>query len=478
MVAKPLDHRKEQALSSISHTSLSILRATFFLAVLLERIQLYNWRYISVAPDYVGEFVLPVGLVATACLALGYRTRWSAVANYLLCLHLSAHVYDKYHFDFIVQTVSFVFLFAPAPRVLSIDSWLQNVPENCWQARVPTWFTLTIFLCIELVYFDSLFFKLRSTIWLTGMAFWLPASLPHFATGLYPDTLEYVWLVSALSYAALLTELLFPLVLWKRARVATAACACLLHIGIAVFFPIPLFGIGMAALAAYFLPWESLYPVPAKRNLVAPEESKSRWTRACFILPGLLLASQMSIITERSWPGSPRALQWLYVKNQRYAIPYLGLRSHAIYLDNHFTYPAPLLRFVLVGTPEVKGVPSFDKRGYPDWPKITGRYWTLHAFRMRKDLQRNPMNLTSVKRYLLGWTRCQSLGCAKFMVTYKDVSAQFTFDFDQDDAIESKPWRKAGSVSVLNGAVWTEDWEPSFLQQFAPKRLSSDSSHG
>lgn len=455
-----------------SHLALSIVRITFFIVSALEFLQLYWYRAISFrgADWWVADILLPFSILAMLFLVVGWRIRFWSIVNYFLVFYIMGRVIDHYHIDHAIRNVSFIFLLAPASQCLSLDA--KRNPHANPALMIPAWFVALMFLGIELVYFDSLFYKFINRIWMEGSAFWLPAALPHFSTGLLPEWVEHEWLMRGLSYTALVLETTFPLILLRGFKLPVWLVGFGLHLGIIIFFPIPLFGAVMCALYFLFVDWGkvlSYFGVSTLRNdeLVKPE-SGQRWLAASrrvgWIIVFVMTLAQCLLILARYFPKEHWVRAQLGGAAVRVARP-MGIAGHGVYVDAHFSRQTPLLRFsVLVDGKEVE-VPTFTEQSYPSYPETTGRYWVFHMFYVRNDYRNTHMLLDRIwSRFLRGWMVKEGIEPKDIDVKlyYHHVAPVLTLDFEADERIESGTWSYGGIIHFDENSKAVGQWESGF----------------
>jgi hypothetical protein len=147
---------------------------------------------------------------------------------------------------------------------------------------------------LALVYFDSFIWKLDQQIWTGGLGIWLPASLPHntwFSTTALNSILNNRVLVGVLSDLTLVFEGTFILLMWVRAaRPILCVIGLGLHLSIVFAFPIPFFGLSLAALYFLVAPQGWYDAIGRRLRLAEPramvyfEADSSRWRRTLLAL--------------------------------------------------------------------------------------------------------------------------------------------------------------------------------------------------
>ena len=452
---------------AVTHLSLSITRIAFYTAVFGDLVDIYSSRSSIYLPQHswVGDAAVPLCLLTTALVVVGYRTRLFLVANYFLVFLVLYAARAQYHFDFIVRCASFVFLFSPAPRRLSVDSFLRRADSGP-EPLVPRRFVVLMFASLALMYLDSIFWKYASTSWRTGSTFWLAAGLPIFSAHRLPEWMEIDWLMRVATYVALLYETLFPLVLIRRLRTSVAVTGILLHLGIAVFFPLPWFGLGVAALVAMFVRWEALLghivrrgtpapdggrPVPVDRQ-PAHEQNGRVATPVTYAVVAAMALCQATVINDR--------------RDRWIVHDVMGIYPHPIFIDLQFNLRRPVLRYEVEKDGRTIPIPSFDEQGYPT---VDGRLWTELVAYLRFD----PAWEARLYRYLDGWLEENSVEESPVKVYYKDVVlAAPVLDFPERERMERRQWALAGTIAITARGQMLTRWEPAFLARYDQRKLN------
>lgn len=241
-----------------------------------------------------------MGLLA-ACIMTGAWYRVSAALFFVAFAYVFLLDQAQYlnHF-YLVCLLSFLMIFAPAHRALSIDV-LRRPPLRT--DTVPAWPLLLLRAQVGIVYVYAALAKLNGD-WLSGrpMNEWLADRSTDSILG---PILRQAWAGIAFSYGGLLLDLLVvPLLLWRRTRLYAFAAAVLFHLLNARLFAIGIFPWMMIAATTLFLapdwprrvvPWprshdDGLHPAP-----IAP------WrTKLTTLLIGVYLAIQL-LVPLRHW---------------------------------------------------------------------------------------------------------------------------------------------------------------------------------
>lgn len=439
----------------VSHTSLAVVRILFFLDILGEYTQLYWLRHAAIGWDHpwLTELALPALMLALLLLAAGFQTRWATLAAFVLAKLVNHSIVFKYHLDFGTEAVLFAFLFAPRPQALSFDSGWKRSPNP-----VPGWWVVLLLTTVWLFYFDSLFYKYVSQIWLSGTAFWYSVGPPPFGTGYFPHWLENATLMRLCTYYVLAYETIFPLILLRPLRLPLCLVGLSLHVGIAIWSPIPFFGFGFCALLLVLLDWDRLLARLPTHQLAPDPERGAGWGYA---LVALTICTQLALIAQ-DVVHSPL----LKAFNQYGPRRLFGQYRHGVYDDEHFQMRSPILRLT---TADGQLIPSFDAQGYPSLPFTTGRMWVASMFRLRPGYGwLGPVGPEGVEqaqsmlaRYLSGWLGRRD---CDVVISYKSFTVRdlTEFDFGLDDRVMRAPWRPAGTAHVSADGTVTFAWDPKY----------------
>ena len=167
--------------NKVDPIGLSIFRIAFSLILLMEVLHLFKFRslvYFGMSefnPTLLFIFWIPVILM----LIVGFKTKIAAIINYIFTvIVLSSLTKYEYHGYTIYLGLSFLMLFLPLSKKISLDALLYTTSNNSDNKVYKVFYFAPVFLVIALVYLDSVFFKLASNMWLDGLGMWLPASLP------------------------------------------------------------------------------------------------------------------------------------------------------------------------------------------------------------------------------------------------------------------------------------------------------------
>jgi hypothetical protein len=193
--------------------------------------------------------------VLAICILVGLFYRLSAALFFVGLAYVFLLEQARYlnHF-YLLILISFLLIFVPANRALSVDSLLR---PSIRSQTAPTWSLWLLRGQIMIVYFFGGIAKLNSD-WLQGepMRMWLASRTDFPIIGVY---FTEEWMVFLFAYGGMLFDLLFPLlVLWRPTRLPILAVNVTFHLTNAHLFSIGVFPWMMIAANVLFLPPEWL----------------------------------------------------------------------------------------------------------------------------------------------------------------------------------------------------------------------------
>jgi len=272
-----------------SGLALALFRIVYGIVVFAEVWQIFYFRHLIFDPiPYVQEapFMIHPMLIIWLCsivlIIFGLFTKIATVANYLFTVlflgftfYLGSVSEHNYHIDKELIPVAFLLMFMPVSRRLSLDRLIQKIKfsntayEYYPKSTVSSLTYIVLTLAAGLIYFDSIFYKFYSPMWLNGLGVWLPSSLP-WATWLdLSFILNQEYLIKFLGYLTLLFQVTYIFFVWiKKIKAFYLLVGIGLHMGIALAFPIPWFALAMVALYIGIIPssfYSNLYNKIFKR---------------------------------------------------------------------------------------------------------------------------------------------------------------------------------------------------------------------
>lgn len=260
----------------IDGTGLAIFRIAYSFILLCEIAHMFYFRHLIFDKvPYIEnaeiEFGFPIGIwfISVFFVMIGWKTRMSAIINYLMTIILigSINTYE-YHIFYIYIIINFLLIFSPVNKVLSIDRALNNIYLKSNQQSLESndvsqiYYLLIVFFGIGLVYFDSIFFKITEYSWYSGLGVWMPSSLPMMVHLKFDFFLNCKYLMYFLGYLTLIFEAAFIFIFMnKKLRLVAFIIGIGLHIGILLTFPIPFFALAVCSIYIALIPvkfWKSL----------------------------------------------------------------------------------------------------------------------------------------------------------------------------------------------------------------------------
>jgi hypothetical protein len=233
--------------------------------------------------------------VSAAFFTVGFHTRWSTVALYILMV--SFHVRNGYVLqggDAVIRTLLFFFMFAPAGAAFSVDSLrrrLRTPGSGPSDPRVSPWAQRMMQIQVAIIYFIAAYGKLLGERYWDGSAmYYMLGRLDIHVSGL-EQLMNYPVIYTSMTIAAVGMEIPMPFLLWSRkTRPYASLLGVVLHSWILVFMVIPVFGIVMmTSYLAYYGEAELEAVLARMRRRVASRrarllldtasESGARWSR-------------------------------------------------------------------------------------------------------------------------------------------------------------------------------------------------------
>jgi len=432
-----------------SATGLAAFRVMYSLTLLCEVLQLFYFRhlvfdatpYLSVGGFSLGP-VFGVWVLSILCLALGLFTRQATIVNFVMTLlTFSITSYWEYHIDYIYTGVGFFLLFLPVEQTLSIDAWWarrravkdRTAPPLVTVPRVH--YDALILVGIAVVYLDSVFYKLASPMWTSGLGMWRPASLPHNTFWDIGWLLDLKLLMVTLGYLTLVFEVSFIVTMWfDRVRPLLLVIGVGLHLGIVLTFPIPWFGLAVSALYMLLVPdewwrWVASKVPSATISSRAPVASnapskvisepvsqiaRSDRTMAVVVAAFAIIVTLAQMLQTSRAPLSRRiavstglepvrqTFADLALRTDRFSRVLFGVTPHPVFMDFHFDgYEAFYTLVHVAGNGRQTWLPMSNERGHArlGW---SGRLWVHWTWRVSNP-QPNPREMGKGMRHVTAW---------------------------------------------------------------------------
>lgn len=262
----------------IDAKGLALFRIAFSLVLLADVIQLYYFRHLifDKTPYFVQSEIemwpiLLFWMGALIFIIFGLFTKTATIINYILTVGVIGTISTfEYHMFYPYLIVSFLFMFLPLSKTFSLDRLIlklkysnTRIKYNPPQTVSVLAYYIPLLMGIGFVYFDSVFFKYSSELWLEGLGVWLPASVPQSVFANLSFLLNLKYLNIFLSWLTLFFETAFIFIFWRKSwRIPVFIIGVGLHLGILIFFPIPFFALGVIAIYILMIPvgfWKRIF---------------------------------------------------------------------------------------------------------------------------------------------------------------------------------------------------------------------------
>lgn len=465
----------------IDASGLALFRMVYSAVLLAEVFQFYRFRElvfdnVPFLEPYELNMLYPLVLwmASLVCLIAGFQTRLAAVANYALTVAvIGTLVTFNYHVHLAYLGLNFLMILLPVGRVWSVDRLLldRRWPDRQGDNSVNVFaYYLPLFMGLGLVYFDSIFYKFSSPMWVNGLGLWEPASL-LFVT--HNDTswiLNNLFLMKLLCYVTLIFETVFIFLFWFRQfRVPLLIIGLGLHIGILIEFPIPWFALTACALYILLVPvkwWRRLFGFQSTRAEsdsyrgydLLPDRQKAVVTWYSMILLFLfqiMLLYHSDPINLKSKIGLKdsafdRAVKTATELPRLLGEQFLGLMAHPVFMDryhfnnyNHIIHVSYLDR----NTGREIPLPIMNKYGMPD-KYLHGAIWVMWNWRViSQNVQMDKVN-SGLERFTAFWAAENdiSLRDADFLIKVKVIDIPTSWERDFLKNQKALPWQELGTI--------------------------------
>jgi hypothetical protein len=195
------------------------------------------------------ELVLLVHAAAAAALLAGWHTRSAAIVTWATYVPLKTTGFlFTYGIGGMLLIALFYCVVMPVGRAWSVDE--RRAPAAVHPGEDAALAVLVLRIHVSLIYLGAGVSKAVGPQWWSGDAVWRALSLPQFQQFDPAPLAGYPLLLQAAAIVALASQLLYPALVWTRARVFIVVLTELIHLGIAVFLGLWLFSAMMMVLNA------------------------------------------------------------------------------------------------------------------------------------------------------------------------------------------------------------------------------------
>jgi hypothetical protein len=352
--------------------------------------------------------ILPLGVAgfaAAAWMGLGLWSRWAACANYLCVVGLFGFVMRNlsvtYALDWFVILGSLLCAVIPVGRAVSLDRYLGLESR----ATVSNWCVITFMVVLSCAYLDAFANKLTDDMWTSGLGVWLPMTQPFAVLVPFDWVTNSKFLSLSMGYAALAFQGLFPLLIWFRwLRLPIVVFGVMLHAGITLAFPCPLFGVAMLLFYLPLMPaW--VYPQPGALEKTADK----RWPLFLVILAYLVFQPPLTArrlmtghdataarrVTSDTTPKQRRSPIGLFLQTVR---QFTGISMHALFMKHHWVSHSREYHLVFRDAEGEQVIPLTRPSGFSHFYAQERRWCDYSFFRYSTDPQKMRASLEPLIR--------------------------------------------------------------------------------
>jgi hypothetical protein len=213
------------------------------------------------APDWAVYLTWAVLLVAAVSLVIGFHPRLASVLVFVGILSLERR--DPFIFnagDVLVRNLAFYVMLAPTGAALTLNAW-RRARDTFWEfpKRAP-WATRLIQIQLSVVYFATVWAKVRGNDWNDGTAVSYALRLDDLERFHVPAFISTNQVVSNLAtFGTLAIELSIAVLVWNRkVRPWVLAAGVAMHLAIALNIMIGFFTMAMLVAYLSFVPPETM----------------------------------------------------------------------------------------------------------------------------------------------------------------------------------------------------------------------------
>lgn len=209
------------------------------------------------SPESVYFFYL-ILIISTIMLLVGKYTRASAIISFVLLASFhEKNVFILDSAETLMRLMVFYLALAPSSKYFSLDAIKKRrslTPEDFkrWQ-KGPIWTRRLMQIQLAVVYLFAFLPKTGIT-WKSGTAIYYFLSNHHFARFSFDFLGSFLWLTIIATYATLLIELLFPMLVWfKPTKKYMLIGGVMLNLGILILSNITFFSLIMIVAHLAFI---------------------------------------------------------------------------------------------------------------------------------------------------------------------------------------------------------------------------------
>jgi len=198
----------------------------------------FGFEWIKPLPGDGMYFLFAILGILSILMIIGFKYRIAATLFFLgfTYVFLLEQTTFLNHF-YLISLISFLLIFVPAHRALSIDSWMN---KKQYSDNAPYWSLWILKFQISIVYFFGGIQKI-SWDWLHGepLGLWLSKNIDFPIIG---SLFTEEWVVYSFSYSSMILDFVaIPLLIWKKTRLVTFGFIIAFHLLNSQFFSIGIF---------------------------------------------------------------------------------------------------------------------------------------------------------------------------------------------------------------------------------------------
>jgi hypothetical protein len=198
-------------------------------------------------------------IVSSLSLCLGFQTRLSALATWLLLTSLqNRNPFVIADADVLIRIDAFYLIFAPCGRALSLDRWIQRRrhPDKSGEPElVEAWGQRLIQLQLCVFYACSFLVSAHGGLWKNGTAMFFPLHMPELVRFPFPLLADNAVPVYLLTQFLMATEAALCGLIWvPRLRKYVLTAGIVLTILLDLLFNFPLLAAAVIATYIVFMP--------------------------------------------------------------------------------------------------------------------------------------------------------------------------------------------------------------------------------
>ncbi len=177
-----------------------------------------------------------------------YTRSATVVAWFLNWAFMNTGYSGTYGADAYTHIFLFYLIWVPCAGAYSLDAWLGRVSSAPSAAARLGLRVMQLHLCIS--YLASGIEKSQSPLWWNGEIPWAAFNLPSYSLLDLHWMAQVPWLPILLGVGTLVIEAGYCIFIWHRStRLLWIMATCMLHVGIAIFLQLPIFGLLMCVLS-------------------------------------------------------------------------------------------------------------------------------------------------------------------------------------------------------------------------------------